>query len=93
MARTLDEGFTSEELVAAKAALLDERIGARSSDRGVLNLISSRERWSRTLAWDSQLDAQLAGLTLEQVNAAFRRHIDPEAISVVKGGDFGEGGQ
>ena len=31
---------------------------------------------------------KLAALSLEQINAAFRRHINPAAVSIVKGGDF-----
>ncbi len=90
--RTLRDGFAVEELATAKQALLDERTGSRSSDRGLLNLMSARERWGRTLAWDAELDRALAALTVDEVNAAFRRHIDPTAISVVKGGDFGATG-
>ena len=78
----------SPELAAAKKSIQDSRIGARSSDAGVLNLIASREPYNRTLAWDEQLDAKLAALTLEQVNAAFRRYINTAAVSIVKGGDF-----
>jgi zinc protease len=86
--RTLRDGFTAEELTAAKRALLDERTGGRSSDGGILNLLGAREQWGRTLAWDDRLDRSLEVLTVEEVNAAFRRRIDPEAISIVKGGDF-----
>jgi len=86
--KTLREGFTQAELTAAKKALLDERIAGRSSDGGVMNLISSREQYMRTLARDQQLDEQIQAVTLEQVNAAFRRHIKPEDVSIVKGGDF-----
>ena len=90
--RTLKEGFTARELEAAKQAIRDERIGARSSDSGLLSLIAAREQWNRTLGWDADLDAKLQALTLEQVNAAFRRHIDPARISIVKGGDFRRAG-
>ena len=86
--RTARDGFTAAELAAAKKAIRDERIGARSSDGGLANLISAREQYGRTLSWDQQLDAKLEALTLEQVNAAFRRHVIPAAISIVKGGDF-----
>ena len=47
-----------------------------------------REEYVRTLDWDVQMDQKLAALTLEQVNAAFRKHLDPAAITVVKAGDF-----
>jgi len=88
LTKTARDGFTAAELAAAKKAIRDERIGARSSDSGLLNLISAREQYGRTLAWDDDLDAKLQALTLEQVNAAFRRHINPSQVSIVKGGDF-----
>jgi zinc protease len=88
LTKTLRDGFTAAELAAAKKSILDERKGGRSSDRGILNLISTREQYGRTLAWDEQLDAKLQALTLDQVNAAFRRHVNPAEVSIVKGGDF-----
>jgi len=86
--KTLRDGFNAAELAAAKKAIRDDRIGARSSDGGLMNLITAREQYQRTLAWDEQLDAKLQALTLEQVNSAFRRHVDASKISIVKGGDF-----
>ena len=88
LTKTLRDGFTAAELASARRRLHDERIGGRSSDGGILNLMAAREQYGRTLAWDEQMDAKLDALTLEQVNAAFRRHISPAAISIVKGGDF-----
>lgn len=88
LTKTLRDGFTAAELTAAKKAIRDDRIGARASDGGLLNLMSAREQWGRTLAWDEQLDAKLQALTLDQVNSAFRRHVSAGAVSIVKGGDF-----
>jgi zinc protease len=34
------------------------------------------------------MDSKLEALTVDQINAAFRRHVDPAAISIVKAGDF-----
>ena len=48
----------------------------------------TRERWGRTLDWDAKLEAAVAALTPQQVTEAFRRHVDPAALSIVKGGDF-----
>ena len=41
-----------------------------------------------TFAWDADLEAKIAALTPEQVNAAFRRYIDPAKVSFVAAGDF-----
>jgi zinc protease len=88
LARTLRDGFTASELTAAKGAIQDSRIQGRSSDAGLLNVIAAREQYGRTLAWDAQLEAKLAALTVDEVNAAFRRHVDSAMMSIVKGGDF-----
>ena len=88
LSRTLRDGFTAAEFAAAKQSIRDDRIVGRSSDGAVLNLLETREQYGRTLAWDEQMDAKLEALTLEQVNAAFRRHVNPAAFSIVKGGDF-----
>lgn len=86
--KTLRDGFTAAELTAAKKAIHDERVGGRASDRGVLSLISTRDQNQRTLSWDEQLDAKLDALTVDQVNATFKRHVHPDEVSIVKGGDF-----
>ena len=56
--------------------------------RQLLNLIAAREEFGRTLAWDEQMDAKLEALTVDQVNAAFRRHVSLDQLSIVKAGDF-----
>jgi zinc protease len=63
----------------------------RSGDAAILNLVMLRAEVDRTLEWDTQLDRKLAALTLDQVNAAFRRHVTNE-VSVVQAGDFKKAG-
>jgi zinc protease len=86
--KTLKSGFTAEEIAAAKKALHDQRVVGRSQDAGLLGLIVAREEFDRTLAWDEQMDAKLDALTVDQVNAAFRRHVSLDQLSIVKAGDF-----
>ena len=88
LARTLKDGFAAAELEAAKKAYLDLRRGGRAQDQSLVSLLMLREEYGRTLDWDVQMDQKLAALTLDQVNAAFRKHLDPAAITVVKAGDF-----
>jgi zinc protease len=40
------------------------------------------------MMWNEQLEAKIQALTPEQINAAFRRHVDPSTVSIVKAGDF-----
>jgi zinc protease len=86
--RTLDGGFTAAELAEAKKAIRDQRTVGRSSDSDLQGLITAREQLDRTLAWDEKLDAAIEALTLDQVNAAFRKRINSAGISIVKAGDF-----
>jgi len=88
LAKALANGFTVDEVAAAKRALRDQRMVGRSQDAGLLGLIATREEFDRTLAWDEQMDARLDALTVDQVNAAFRRHVSLDRLSIVKAGDF-----
>jgi zinc protease len=88
LSKTVATGFTEKEVTEAKKSIRDQRIVGRSQDGQLLSLIATREEYDRTLDWDEKMDAKLAALTAEQVSAAFRRHIDPTAISITKAGDF-----
>ena len=88
LSKTLASGFTAEEVAIAKKAIRDQRAVTRSQDQSILAMILSREAEERTLLWDADMDAKYEALTPEQVTAAFRRHIDPASISLVKAGDF-----
>jgi zinc protease len=86
--KVLQGGFTADEVAVARQAYRDAQLVSRSQDSALLNLIASRERQDRTLKWDEQMDAKIQALTPEQINIAFRKHVDPAAISIVKAGDF-----
>jgi zinc protease len=88
LAKAVAGGFTADEVAAAKKAIRDSRTMGRTQDQALLRLILIREDAERTLAWDEQMDAKLDALTVEQVNAAFRRRVDPSMLSIVKAGDF-----
>src|SRR4029079_5119313 len=83
-----DKGFTAAEVDGAKKAWLDSRVVSRSTDGALLNLLVPQERSIRPRKGDADLEAKIRSLTAEQVNAAFRRHIDPASLSIVKAGDF-----
>jgi zinc protease len=86
--RACEAGFTAAEVTAAKRAYADARIIGRSTDGALLTLLASHEQLGRPLKWDADLEAKIQALTVEQINAAFRKHIDPNTLSIVKAGDF-----
>jgi len=88
LAKTLAGGFTPDEVAAAKKAIRDARTMSRTQDQSLLRLIAVREDTERTLSWDEQMDEKLDALSVDQVNAAFRRHVDASILSIVKAGDF-----
>lgn len=92
LAKAVADGFTDKEVAEAKKSFHDQRVVGRSQDAQLLQLISTREEYGRTLDWDTQMDAKLEALTAAQINAAFRRHVDPSAVSIVKTGDFKKAG-
>ena len=86
--RMLKDGFTPEEVEAAKSGYLQSREVSRAQDNELAGRLNNYLFLSRTLQWDADLDAKLSSLTPEQINAAMRRHIDPSKITIVKAGDF-----
>ena len=86
--RTLKEGFTAKEVAEAKKAYLDGRMVARSQDAALMSQLAQHELQGRTMMWDEALEAKIQALTPEQINAAFRKNIDPAALAIVKAGDF-----
>ncbi len=86
--KTVREGFTQGEVSEAKRAYADARKVSRSQEGALVGLIASHEQLGRTLLYDEQQDAKIQALTLEQINAAFRKYMDPAGVTIVKAGDF-----
>jgi len=92
ISRAIIEGFTADEVEKAKKAWLDNRKVSRTEDASLASLLVSRARWDRMVIWDEKLEAAVAALTPALVSDAFRHHVDPAALSIVKGGDFKKSG-
>jgi zinc protease len=86
--RAIDDGFTEEEIAAAKSGWLQSRQVSRGQDGELATKLAANAFWGRTLEWDASIDAKVKALTAADVNAAFRKYIDPAKISVLKAGDF-----
>ena len=86
--RARKDGFTADEVAAAKSGWLQGRQVSRSQDAELAGLLRNHLFNGRTLAWDAELEKKVSALTPEQVGAAFRKWIDPAKITVVRAGDF-----
>ncbi len=88
IARALKDGFTADEVAAAKSGYLQSRQVNRAQDAGLSRTLASYLFLNRTLAWDADFEKRVADLTPEQIAAAMRRHIDPSKITIIEAGDF-----
>ncbi|MEZ0484131.1 M16 family metallopeptidase [Fibrella aquatica] len=82
------EGFTAEEVKAAKSGLLQSRQVTRAQDPSLAATLNNYLYLNRTMAFDAELDKKLEALTPEVINAAVKKHIDPSKIVTVRAGDF-----
>jgi zinc protease len=92
LAKALKDGFTADEVEKAKKIYADQQAVSRSEEGSIAGILIENERWGRTMEWDAKRDAAVATVTVDQVNAAFKKHVGPLAISIVKGGDFKKAG-
>jgi zinc protease len=84
IAKVQREGFGAEELAKAKTAWLQERQVARANDAGVAGGWNERMHENRTYAFSQGNDDKVKALTLEQVNAAFRKYIDASKMTFIR---------
>ncbi len=90
--KVLDDGFTDEELNLAKLGYLQSRELARAQDGNLVGMLTQALYFDRTLEWDSEFEARIQNLTVGDVNAAVRRHLDLNKMTIVKAGDFAGAG-
>jgi len=86
--RLLREGVTAEELNRAREGYLQTLKLARANDAALAGTLGNLRHLGRTMAWESDLEKQITGLTPEQVNSALDHSIDPKKLVVVTAGDF-----
>lgn len=87
LARALKDGFTASELAGAKSGKLQQRLQNRAQDGVLASGWSNLRHLNRTFAWSAAFEEKLKAVTLEQVNAAFRKAVDLNRLNVVTAGD------
>jgi zinc protease len=87
VARALKDGFTAAEVAGAKSGMLQQRIQNRSQDNVLAGGWANFLYLNRTYAWSQAFEDKLKALTPAQVNAAFRKAVDLDKLSVVVAGD------
>ena len=85
--RSLEQGFSAQEVARAQSGMLQHSLQARAQDAVLAREWANYLAIGRTFAWDQGLEARIRALTPAQVDAAWRRAIDPARLSVVLAGD------
>jgi len=88
IAKLLKDGVTAKELEDAKAGYLKQEEVERTSDPALAATFSQNLFLGRTMKHDAEIEEKIRKLTVEEVNSALRKHLDPKKFSVVTAGSF-----
>ena len=86
--KVLKEGFTEEEINAAKSGYLQSRQVSRAQDGTLSTVLSNNLYLKRTLAWDEEFEKKIQALTPAQIKSAFDKHISHNKMVIIKAGEF-----
>lgn len=86
--RLLQDGITQEELETQSRGLLEQRNLRRTSDRALTGQLATQAFVGRTMEFTQDFEKQIRELTVQDVNAALRRHIDPDRLYIALAGDI-----
>ncbi len=87
LARLVSGGITPDELTGAKQGLQQGFDRNLSNDAFVLNMLQDGLYLDRTMAFWAKQNAAITAATVEQVNAAIKRHLKPDALVTITAGD------
>ena len=76
------------ELKDAISGYLQSQSVNRSRDSYLASVLSSNLFLKRTMKWNEAQETKIGALTVDQVNAAMRKWIQPEKITYIQAGDF-----
>ena len=88
--RFITEGPSPEEVDDAITAWLERQKVSRSSDRSIAGQIGSNLYLDRTFQYTMEREKKIKALTADKIQSAFRKHVNPEDLIIIRAGDFGE---
>ena len=88
LAKIVRDGVKPDELDRAKDGYLRQQEVMRTNENMLASSLAENLYIGRTMQFQADLEAKIKALTVEEVNAAIRKYIDPKQLSVVTAGDF-----
>ena len=86
--RAIEEGFTEEEVTEAISGIVDSRNRTRANDGSISSRLHHTMFFNRELSHFQEVDDNIASMTTEHVNEAFRKYVSVEKFTIVTAGDF-----
>jgi zinc protease len=86
--RFLKDGPTEKEVADAKQAFVESQKVGRTGDAAIAGQIVSNLNTGRTFAFTADQEKAILALTPVRVAEAFRKHIDPHKLVILRAGDF-----
>jgi len=86
--RLVDAGITQEELDQAKEGYLQSQQVTRTEEMSLIPLLEAYAFIGRDMNYVADYETKIRNLTVEDVNAALKKHIKPERLFIVSAGDF-----
>lgn len=82
------DGFTQEELDAARSGWIQSQMVNRAQDRSLVNKLANNMRLDRDMTWDKNLEEKIMKLSLNDINKTMAKYLDTSKMIFVKAGDF-----
>jgi zinc protease len=89
LTKFITDGPTADEVSAAQTAWLESQKVSRSSDGRIAGQVTSNLNLDRSFAYMTEREKKVAALTPEVIRDAFKKHVDPSKLVIIRAGDFG----
>ena len=86
--RFLKDGPTENEVADAKQAFVEAQKVSRTADAAIAGQIVSNLDTGRTFAFTADQEKAILALTPAKIAEAFRKHVDPQRLVIIRAGDF-----
>jgi zinc protease len=88
MAKVIANGFTAEEVAAAKSGILSEMTLSRSNDGSLARDLAAHLYLNRDFTWDANYEKAIDAASPDAIHKAMQEFLDPDQFVTVKAGDF-----
>lgn len=88
LARMLKDGFTDEEIEAAKSGLLQGKKVSRAQDNELVNRLRGNLYLGKDMQWYKAYNAKMEKLTAKDVQQVMQKYLKVENFTFIAGGDM-----